>query len=93
MIIHSKSLIHLFRIAINPPDEFYNVIENFIQIEGGTEVLIRVEPIELYSDSSVSSIGAEQRKCRMATEVPDEMNLFQNYTRNACLYNCMYEYR
>ena len=29
----------------------------------------------------------------MATEVPDEMNLFQNYTRNACLYNCMYEYR
>ena len=89
----SIKIFFFYRLSINAPDQFYNVIDSSIKIEGGTDVLIRVEPVELYTDDSVKSVEIEQRKCRMTSEVPDEMNLFKNYTRNACLFNCMYEYR
>ena len=57
-------------------------------------MLIRVEPVKLLTDDSVSSVAIEDRKCRLANEVPEEMtHLFKNYTRNGCLFNCMHAYR
>ena len=82
------------RVAINPPGEFYNVIDNSVVIEPGTEVLLRVEPIELSTDEAVGNdLDIESRKCRMADEVPEDIKYFKTSTRNACIYNCMFEYR
>ena len=64
------------RIAINPPDEFFNVNDNSIEVEPGTEVLIRVKPQELVMDDAVIDIPLEKRGCRMASEVQDEMNKY-----------------
>ena len=80
--------------AINPPDEFYNVVDNSVEIEAGTEVLLRIEPVELITDQTVGSdLDVEERKCRMSTEVPEEMKMFKTYTRNGCIFNCMLDYR
>ena len=69
-------------------------MDSSIKIIGGTDVLIRVEPIEIFTEESVNSVPVEDRKCRLASEVPEDMtHLFKNYTRNSCLYNCMYIYR
>ena len=63
-------------------------------IEPGTEVLLRVEPVELSTDEAVGNdLDIESRKCRMANEVPEGIKYFKTYTRNACIYNCMFEYR
>ena len=57
-------------------------------------MLIRVEPVKLLTDDSVISVPVEDRKCRLANEVPKEMtHLFKNYTRNGCLFNSMHVYR
>ena len=94
---HLKNLLklnpNLFSIAINTPYEFYNVIQNSIDVEKGTEMLIRVKPIQLVSDESIRSVPIEQRKCRFENEVPEDMPLFKIYSRNACLFNCMYQFR
>ena len=83
-----------FRVAINPSGEFFNVNDNSIEVEPGTEVLIRVEPQELVMDDAVIDIPIEKRGCRMASEVPEEMSdMFKTYTRSACNFNCMYKYR
>ena len=74
-------------------DSFFNVIDNSIKLEAGTEVEIRITPIEFHTSKSIKSIAIEQRNCRMPDEVPEEMNLFKKYTKDACFYNCMYEYR
>lgn len=70
------------------------MIDNNIEVEGGTEVLIRVEPVEVISDEEVGSdVTIEKRKCHIDSEVPSDMKLFKKYSRNACIFNCMYEYR
>ena len=80
--------------AINPPDQFYNVLDNSIEIEAGTEVSIRLELLELVTGDDVGiDVDIEQRKCRMPSEVPEDMKLFKTYSRSGCMYNCMYEYR
>ena len=67
---------------------------SYIKIEGGTDVIIRVEPVKLRTDDSVTATSVEDRKCRLANEVPDEMkHLFKNYTRSGCLFTCMHSYR
>ena len=92
LIAFSNEIIHS-RIAINHPDEFFNVVDNAITLEGGTEVSIRVIPEEIATDDDVGSVSIEKRYCRMKNEVPDEMApLFTKYSRNACLYSCMYNY-
>ena len=82
-----------FSISINTPDEFYNVLQNSIDIEPGTEMLIRVQPVQLESEDGIRSEPIEQRKCRFEDEVPKDMPLFKIYSRNACLFNCMYQFR
>ena len=82
------------RVAVNHPNEFFNVDDNSVEVEPGTEVLIRVQPTELVTDEGVTQVPIEKRGCRLASEVPEEMiSLFKTYTRNACNFNCMYEYR
>ena len=82
------------RIAINPPNEGFNFVDSSIKLEGGTDVLIRVEAEELYTDESVIGVPIGLRKCRFGNEVPQEMtHLFQKYTQNGCLFNCMHAYR
>ena len=67
---------------------------NSITLEGGTEVIIRVLPEELVTNEDVGSeVSIEKRNCRMKNEVSDEMlPLFKSYSRNACIYSCMYLY-
>lgn len=82
------------RIAINPPGDFFNVNDNSIEVEPGTEVLVRVEPQELVMDDAAIDIPIDKRGCRMASEVPEEMSaMFKTYTRGACNFNCMFQYR
>ena len=82
------------RLALNHPEEFFNVVDNTITLEGGSEVTIRVIPEEITTDEDVGSeVTIEKRNCRLKNEVPDEMmSLFKYYTRNSCLYSCMYRY-
>ena len=82
-----------FSVSINSPDEFYNVLQNSIDVEPGTEILIRVQPVQLESEDGIRSEPIEQRKCRFEDEVPKDMPLFKIYSRNACLFNCMYQLR
>ena len=56
-------------------------------------MVIRVEPIQLESDDSIRSVSIEKRKCRFEDEVPEDMPMFKIYSRNACLFNCMYQFR
>ena len=86
-------MVGYFSVSINTPDEFYNVLQNSIDVEAGTEMLIRVKPVQLISEDSIRSEPIEQRKCRFENEVPKDMPLFQIYSRNACLFNCMYQFR
>lgn len=89
-------LIHfilLNRISINHPEEFYNVIQDNVYVEAGTEMIVRIQPIELVSDEDVVTVPLEKRKCRMKFEVPESMPLFQEYSRKACLFNCMFDFR
>ena len=88
-IIHDDD----FSVSINAPDEFYNVLQNSIAVEPGTEMLIRVQPVQLVSEDSIRSEPIEQRKCRFEDEVPKDMPLVKTYSRNACLFNCMYQFR
>ena len=83
----------LFSVSINAPDEFYNVIRNSIDVEPGTEMLVRVKPVQLVSEESIRSEPIEQRKCRFEDELPEYMPIFKVYSRNACLFNCMYKFR
>ena len=83
----------LIRIAVNHPNEFFNVDDNSVEVEPGTEVLIRVQPTELITDEGVIDLPIEKRGCRLESEVPEEMTMFKTYTRSACNFNCMYEYR
>ena len=87
-------LLKYFRLALNHPDEFFNVVGNTITLEGGTEVTIRVIPEEIATDENVGpEVPIEKRNCRLKNEVPDEMKpLFKSYTRNSCMYTCMYTY-
>ena len=93
LVALNKELIYL-RIAINHPDEFFNVVDNAIVLEGGTEVNIRIIPEEIATDDNVGSeVSIKKRNCRMKNEVTDEMlPLFKSYSQNACLYSCMYNY-
>ena len=90
-MIHSTIL--SYRISINDPEEFYNVMQDKINVEGGTEMIIRVEPIEIFTEEDVASVPVEKRNCRMKSEVPESMPLFHEYTQKACLFNCMYDFR
>ena len=83
-----------FRLSLNHPDEFFNVVGNTIALEGGTEVTIRVIPEEIAMDENVGpEVSIEKRNCRLKNEVPDEMKaLFKSYTRNSCMYTCMFNY-
>ena len=81
------------RIAINHPNEFFNVDDNSVEVEPGMEVLIRVQPTELVTDDAVIDVPVEKRGCRLASEVPEEMTMFKTYSRSACNFNCMFEYR
>ena len=81
------------RIAINHPNEFFNVEDNSVDVEPGTEVLIRVQPTELVTDEAVIDVPVERRNCRLASEVPEDMTLFKSYSRSSCNFNCMFEYR
>ena len=88
-----KMIASYYRISINHPEEFYNVIQDNINVEGGTEMIIRVQPIELVTEEDVVTVPLDKRNCRMKSEVPESMPLFQEYTRKACLFNCMYDFR
>ena len=51
-------------------------------------------PPELVTDENVGTdVEIENRKCRMASEVPEDMKLFKTYSRNGCIFNCMLYYR
>ena len=67
---------------------------NTITLEGGTEVTIRVIPEEIVTDENVGpEVSIEKRNRRLKNEVPDEMkSLFKSYTRNSCMYTCMFAY-
>ena len=86
---------HLFfRIALNEPEEYFNVIEDAIPLEGGSEVTIKVIPEEIVTPEDVGpAVSIEKRNCRMKDEVPEKMkNMFRSYSRSACLFHCMYLY-
>ena len=93
MIAYNNQTIHS-RLAINHPDDFFNVADNGIVLEGGTEVIIRVMPEEIATDEDVGpEVSIEKRNCRMKNEITDAMRpLFKFYSRNACLFSCMHSY-
>ena len=70
------------------------MVDNSIALEGGTEVIIRVFPEEIETDEDVGlEVSIEKRNCRMKHEITDDMSsLFKSYSRNACLFTCMYQY-
>ena len=91
----TKFLITLFsRLAFNQPEEYFNVIEDAIPLEGGSDVTIRVIPEEIVTAEDVGpAVSIEKRKCRMKDEVPLNMtSLFGSYSRSGCLFSCMYQY-
>ena len=56
--------------------------------------MIRVEPVELISEKAVGlDVELDKRQCRMDSEMPEDMTMFKKYSRNACLFNCMHDYR
>ena len=54
-----------------------------MEVEPGTEVLIRVQPTELVTDDAVIDVPVEKRGCRLASEVPEEMTMHnENLTKD-----------
>ena len=90
--IQFDTYIH-FRLAINSPDEFFDIGQEYIHIQPGTINVIRVKPSQLVSSDDVKSVNIAARKCRFEDEIPENMTMFQSYSRKACLYDCMFQYR
>ena len=64
-----------------------------VPIERGAETVIKVRPIQTKSDDDIKSVDVDRRPCRFDDEVPDDMVLFKKYTKQACLFECLYKYR
>ena len=64
-----------------------------IPIERGAETVIKAKPIQTKSDDDIKSVDVDRRPCRFDDEVPDDMVLFKKYTKQACLFECLYKYR
>ena len=81
-----------FSISISGPDQYYNFNLNNVQINRGSKVLIKVKPVGLKSNEDLRGLSLTERKCRFGDEVPDEMILFKNYSRQSCMFDCMFRF-
>ena len=79
--------------ALNSPNDYFHLLDNGFDVQPGAEIVIRVQPSQLVFDDNVKSVSIDQRKCRFKDEVPSNMTLFKVYSRKACLFNCMHDFR
>ena len=78
-----------FRIGINEPKNFFDMSQMTELMPGHTNYFI-VKAIATIADEGIKEkLSPHQRNCRFSDEMPPNMTLFKNYSKAACMFECL----
>ena len=73
--------------------EFFDMINNPIQIPRGYKTIISVKPTAIDTDDEVKAIDIDKRKCLFKDEFLFKFNFLKEYSASGCKFECMYKFR
>ena len=78
-----------FRIGINEPNNFFDM-SYMTELMPGHTNYFTIKPIATIADDGMKDkLSPHQRNCRFSDEMPQNMTLFKNYSKAACMFECL----
>ena len=59
----------------------------------GKRNIITVKPVGFETPDDLRKVPMQKRNCRFSDEIPKNMSRFKVYTKDACQFDCMADYR
>ncbi len=81
------------KVSIKSWLSYFDVRMNHVEVRGGQDMLLKVQPVHHYATDAFRALYPEKRHCLFAEELDTDMDgLFNKYDERACHFDCRMRY-